>query len=54
MHDASCPLSLTMTKKNISMKNENDALLLGTCIKDDIENTIVKNGCNNSNIDNEN
>ena len=44
-----------MTKiTNISMKNENDALLLGTCIKDDIENTIVKNGCNNSNIDNEN
>ena len=34
---------LTMTKlTNISMKNENDALLLGTYIMHDIENTIKK------------
>ena len=32
-----------MTKlMNIAMKNENDALLLGTYIKQDIENTIIK------------
>jgi hypothetical protein len=35
--------ALTMTKlMNIAMKNENDALLLGTYIKQDIENTIIK------------
>ena len=34
---------LTMTKiTNISMKNENDALLLGKYLKHIIENTIVK------------
>ena len=35
--------ALTMTKtKNIAMKNENDALLFGTYIKQDIGNTIKK------------
>ena len=35
--------ALTMTKSaNISMKTEHEALLLGTYIKQDIENTIIK------------
>ena len=35
--------TLTMTKiRIISTKIENDALLLATCIKNDMENTIVK------------
>ena len=48
--------ALTMTKSaNISMKTEHDALLLGTYIKQDIENTIVINIiCKNSTIDSEN
>ena len=35
------------------MKNENDALLLGTYINHNKENTIVKNSCDNfkNNID---
>ena len=35
---------------NFSTKNENDAVLLGTYIKDDkpVDNTIVKNNCNNT------
>ena len=46
--------AVTMTKStNISMKNENDALLLGTYINHNKENTIVKNSCDNfkNNID---
>ena len=35
--------ALTMTKSiHIFMENENDALLLGTYIEHDVENTIVK------------
>ena len=35
--------ALAMTKiTNISMKNKNDALLLGKYLKHNIENTIVK------------
>lgn len=43
MHGASCHLRLTMTKiVNISKKNENNALLIGTKIKHVKENITVK------------